>query len=137
MRDSTSSYRSGVRTAALGVGARVGVVLATTAVLVTAGCGGAPPKRKASAMNFVPSEIIGVGRVYVSKLVTEDVIKDIIGAAKDSPDIASGLTQAGIDIERDVKKVVFFLCRDGGGEPYGAAIAEGKFDAEKIYAALN
>lgn len=115
-------------------------ILATAALALVAVAGFASAESQISALKIVPGDSVAVGVVKLAELRTSPLSGRIFNEADKMAcdgDGAKFLAETGLDPAKDIDVITFALRpNQAGGEDDGLVVAEGRFDAAKISAAL-
>jgi hypothetical protein len=115
-------------------------ILATAALALIAIAGVAPAESQISALKIVPGDSVAVGVVKLAELRTSPLSGRIFNETDKMTcdgDGAKFLAEAGLDPAKDIDVITFALRpNQASGEDDALVVAEGRFDAAKISAAL-
>ncbi|MFA6958806.1 MAG: hypothetical protein WC538_23290 [Thermoanaerobaculia bacterium] len=115
-------------------------ILATAALALVAVAGFASAEPQISALKIVPGDSVAVGVVKLAELRTSPLSGRIFNETDKMTcdgDGAKFLAEAGLDPAKDIDVITFALRpNQASGEDDALVVAEGRFDAAKISAAL-
>jgi hypothetical protein len=110
-------------------------------VLCVAVVGFAVPARAADADPLLPAESMQVMRVNLKQIIESDIIKKYalanIKQAMEGKDASKMLKELGLDPLKDIESISAGWWGDDPKDMHGVFVLRGKFDGEKIFAAVE